>query len=499
MAAVRAFDLLASVGSALMLRAALVPFVGEEAAWLGALLYPALYLRLGFWGMAQAESYANSWTAVALLAWVRCSGGCPLSEAFRPGTRAAGGHPRSGWSVQIEPADLPTSRPVASFALAATGGLAAAAALLLKVTSLPPLVTALGVASLLRLRREGGSPEARRLAGFMAGLLPPLALVAGAMALSGAGAAYLDVQRGFVTGYVALPSGGAAATGWRYFWHLYSVPAVLAVVGLLAAPNSARLLLGAWLAAAVASVALQRKYFGYHWTPVLQPLAALAGLTLARVLTVPASLPLRGAALRVFRVFVSVRSVSAPQPLVCLLGAAVIAGWSVAWPANGYDATARLLTGGLRRDSYWQRFGRPYHGDFSFLADAWAARYIRSHTRRADPVYIWGFEPLTLFLAERYAPTRFVFAVPLVSPWTPARWREQFMSQLRARPPVLFGVMRHDAIPWASGRRDDSAAQLEQFPELRRFLRRHYRREAVIEDLTLYRRRTPDGAPGAPS
>ena len=41
------------------------------------------------------------------------------------------------------------------------------------------------------------------------------------------------------------------------------------------------------------------------------------------------------------------------------------------------------------------------------------------------------------------------------------------------------------------GRSDDSAAQLEAFPALRAFLRRNYRYEATIEDLTLYRRRSP--------
>jgi hypothetical protein len=93
-----------------------------------------------------------------------------------------------------------------------------------------------------------------------------------------------------------------------------------------------------------------------------------------------------------------------------------------------------------------------------------------------------------LFLAGRRAPTRFVFAVPLVAPWSPPRWREEFLRELRADPPVLFGVMRHDAIPHASGRRDDSAAQLDQFPALRSFLRQNYRYETTIEDLTLYRR-----------
>jgi hypothetical protein len=68
MGGVRAFDLVAAVATAMLLAAALRPFVAAEAAWLGALVYAALYLRLGFWGMAQAESYANLCTAAALFA-----------------------------------------------------------------------------------------------------------------------------------------------------------------------------------------------------------------------------------------------------------------------------------------------------------------------------------------------------------------------------------------------------------------------------------------------
>src|SRR5262249_1246001 len=78
----RACELLAVVATTLLLRAVMRPMIGAGAAWLAALCYPAMYLRLGFWGMAQAESFANLWTAAALWAWLwgtgvqvfRCSG-----------------------------------------------------------------------------------------------------------------------------------------------------------------------------------------------------------------------------------------------------------------------------------------------------------------------------------------------------------------------------------------------------------------------------------------
>jgi hypothetical protein len=253
--AVRAFDLLAAAATVLLLRASLDRFVSREAAWLGALLYAALYLRLGFWGMAQAESYANLWAAAALLLWLQASG----VQAFRrSGVRAFRRSGGTNSSVLSEPASGALTGQVMTMR-SLLAGTAAAAALLLKVTSLPPLFAAVGVVSLLRIHEEEWRLEARRLVVFVAGLLVPLALVAAIMAHSGAGAAYLDIQRGFVTGYVALPSAGAAGAGWRYCWHLYSLPVLLAAGGLWTARPPTRLFLGAWLAAAIGSVIMQRK------------------------------------------------------------------------------------------------------------------------------------------------------------------------------------------------------------------------------------------------
>jgi hypothetical protein len=65
------------------------------------------------------------------------------------------------------------------------------------------------------------------------------------------------------------------------------------------------------------------------------------------------------------------------------------------------------------------------------------------------------------------------------------------MRALQARPPELFLVLEHDAIPWASGRRDDSRAQLTQFHELYTFLQRHYRFERQLEHFGIFRLRQP--------
>jgi hypothetical protein len=47
--------------------------------------------------------------------------------------------------------------------------------------------------------------------------------------------------------------------------------------------------------------------------------------------------------------------------------------------------------------------------------------------------------------------------------------------------------MHNDAIPWASGRTDDSAAQLQEWTALSSWLDANYHYEARIEDFELYR------------
>src|SRR5260370_11092846 len=123
-AGIRAFDLLAAVATALLLAAALRPLVAVEAAWLGALLYAALYLRLGFWGMAQAESYANLCTAAALCAWL-----VPRDGATGRGGDGATGqvpdreperHTRGDGSARRAPSQRPTPSTSPTHALTTT-------------------------------------------------------------------------------------------------------------------------------------------------------------------------------------------------------------------------------------------------------------------------------------------------------------------------------------------------------------------------------------------
>jgi hypothetical protein len=222
------------------------------------------------------------------------------------------------------------------------------------------------------------------------------------------------------------------------------------------------------LGCALAAVWLQDKYFGYHWQTVLPALAILAA---AGTVWVVARTPLTPR----WRALAGV--------VAALLWAAV-ANWSV------YRDTALMVASGKPRDEWLVRFGRPYAGDNSFLATRWAAEYVRGHTQPGDRVLVWGFEPAVYLLANRRPGTRFFFNVPVASRFVPPGWRDQFLHDLETHPPELLLVLSHDAIPWANGRTDDSAAQLADWPRLEEWVAARYSRETEIEDFTIYRLET---------
>lgn len=429
----RAADVAAAAGVGVLLAGILRRLGRPEAAATAAGWYACLYLQGGYWGLAQAESWANLFLLGGVLLALASGGGPPIRRLFLIGI---------------------------------LGGLAA----VLKFTTLLPLLPVLPYA----FRRLPAGGRLRAALTLCAGIVLPLAGVAGWLAVTGVWPAYLEIQRGFVAPYTQLSASGPLAHlehVFRYtgLW-LGSVwlPAGLALAAL--EPSAGKR--PAWgtgvalLAGGLVAVWMQDKYFGYHWQTALPALALLAALGSARVCEA-ARIPPRAI------------------PAVCLLGVLFWAG-GTRW--GDYRDAVRVSTGSLSTSEWLARFGRPGRGDNSFLANTWVANYVRGHTRPDEAVLIWGFEPAVYLLADRRPPSRFFFNVPVSARFAPDAWRQEFLRDLEREPPELFLTVRHDAIPWASGRTDDSQAQLESWPELRNWLARGYRQEQQIEDFTLYRR-----------
>jgi hypothetical protein len=437
MAWLRAADLLIAAGCGVLLVLLARRCCGPAAGWAAAGWYASLYLHGTFWSLAQAEAWANPLVLGAILLALR-----------EPGPRG----PARPWFC---------------------AGLLLGAAALLKFTALAPAVPFLAWA-LWKAPEE----RADRAFALLGGTAAPMILAWLWLFARGAWGDYLEIQRGFVEPYALLNAPTLGKRVQNLFGHTLGwfaqlwLPSILGLCGLLAGvffkdrgvrPFAVLLLAG------LTAVWVQNKYFGYHWQTAIPGFALLGAAGTVAVL--------RRAGMRE----VPAAALAAALPLVWSLG--------TQWPF--YRDAALLAAGRLPRERWLAHF-RPPGKDFSFPADARVADYVRKHTAPADPVLIWGFEPAVYLLAGRRAPTRFFFAVPVAVTFTPKTWREEFLEDLRARPPALFLVVRNDIYPWATGRRDDSAGQLRAWPDLREWLADHYRRETQIEDFTVYRRLEPE-------
>jgi len=446
------------------------------AAW-----YAALYLHSTWWSLAQAEAWANP---------------CVLGAAL----------------LILRGSEQPRGRASLLPYLAA-GALIGVAALL-KFTAPAPV---LPFVVLPLFRRDW-----RALAALTAGVLLPLAAARVWLQAGGAFDAYLDLQAGFLAPYARMN----AATVWKRVENVFGytlpwtgrllVPMVLAGFALwstrwgrdgnpgpesrvpspgsgvpspgfrVPSPESRTLVTSAFLLG-VAAVWAQNKYFGYHWHSALPWLALLSGAgTSAAAEAASHALNARtpspqGEGGRRKGELTSRRAVWALAAVAPLL-------WSLAVSWGTYRDAARTAMGQMSREAWGDRFGVRGSGkDYSFPADLEVAAYLREHTSRGDSVQVWGFEPAVYLFSDRRPPGRFFFNVPVVAPFAPESWRSEFMSTLRDSPPRLFLVVRNDSIPWASGRTDDSAAQLQEWPELGTWLAENYRLEKQIEDFSVYR------------
>ena len=421
------------------------PRWGVVAGTVAGIWLPALYLGGTYWSLAQAESFANP-----LL--LGCIGACTMTVA------ACERRPATGWLV--------------------LAGTLAGTTVVLKTTAIAPVLPFLAWAAWNWRPEESRWPARFRAAAMLAvAVLAPVMLAVAWMRATGCLDDYIDIQRSFVAGYTRIS--GIPFRRWHVLDPLFLPAWALGAVGLIVVLVRRRQpwdgLLAAWFIAALAGVWVQRKFFGYHWTPVLPPLVALAGIGLDVALQGVARVrPLR--ALRVPRLGVAV-------------GTLLALGWALGAQWHHYRAAVAFLEGKLPREQYLARFGRPFAGDYSALADQWVAEHLREHTRPNDPVFIWGFEPLIYVLANRRPPTRFAFNQPLTTPGTPDSWREELLRDLQQRPPEVFIVAEKDAIPHASGLTEDSATLLPRFPALLQFLKTNYEPETKIEHFTLYRRR----------
>ncbi|MFN8532210.1 MAG: glycosyltransferase family 39 protein [Dehalococcoidia bacterium] len=252
----------------------------------------------------------------------------------------------------------------------------------------------------------------------------------------------------------------------------------LAAAGLVGARRrlGLTLLLAGWLVVALTGVWMQGKYFSYHWSVALPPLAGLAGLGLAEAWSAvrrpgPDAAFRRGTA--VFLAIVLILPVVADQQAKL-----------------GRDL-AHLLGRTSERDYYAQFAHNLNDVDvYSFNAARDTADYLRERTTSNDTVLVWGFQALVNWLADRPSPTRYVFSYPLTigrpdsAPRREAR--ETFLHEFDAARPAYVVLVSKDVNPIQPV---DSVTLLDGFPALKARLDRDYVKERDIAEFQIFRRK----------
>lgn len=445
MLAPRVMDLLFSLATAGGLVVIGRRLSSRGAGLAAALLFLARYaLGFDYWYTAQADGFASLPLTLAALV---------MLEAER----------RSSWRW--------------SLLCGALIGFAALAKFTLGIFLLLPLV------ALAMSRGEGFKPRLTRAIGYLVGC----ALVTGiAVFVIWQADALPDMWKimfSWNSTYAKIRvSGFRVVVGqtWRFwfgrdYWALTGI-GVLALIGLVALVrprkgDRLRWVPVVWLALMLVQVCVQGKYFEYHWLPLLPPFSLLAGAGLLGIW-------------QVLRACIKPALVAKRLAAVGL--AAMLALLVVGYLAK-FNNEIGVVTGRIPAATYLAGFKD--RQDYSLTADLQVAAFLRARTATGTPLFIWGFEPVIYFLADRPPVSRFVCHPPLVTSWSPPEWRAELLRDLTQKQPDYILVAHHDEMPWVTLRPYDSANELACYPALLELLRRDYHPEVRIEDFDLWRRK----------
>ena len=385
----RLFDLFVLGGGAMLIARMARPS-GRVAVRVAVALYLLWYASLGFHDTAQSDA----WSGVLLAG----AAALLVSRATAPGLLAfAGSGALVGAAVLCKPTYGIALLVPAAYAIA--GGR----------RGLPAILTA-GLAT---------------AAGFAAVVGAAVAYFASRGALD----ALLDVHLLFtirVYGQVdGLPWLNIAQTTIRHLTaDRFGLALPLALVGLAVAwrnrrPDAAAL--GAWLFAAVFTVAFQGKFWTYHWHPVYAPLLLLVGIGAAAASDWMRAAP--GGAVP-----------AGPGRLLPLALLAVLFAAAALEPVMHVYRWA-LLPRARMEEVEFRAHARP---DGAF---AQVMAYLAANSQRGDGVQIWGGHPGMNFLLDRRPPARFGYVAPLTE--IPdgdfrRRYRAEYLAAFHRSPPAYI-------------------------------------------------------------
>lgn len=437
-----------------------------------------------------------------LVGWVAAALACGLHaqlDFWHTGQPESFGEPLGLWAIAL--AASAGREPAAR----RRAGLLVAAGALLGVAGLmkPPLAGAGPVVAALAawLRDQGRDADWSTKARARQAVVPflwvalggglPIVLCLAWFAARGALGDLHEVLFVFTPQYTRISWKDVAATSmlWRGLieWLTVYSSALLGGLVLAAAmpwPARGRPVLAAALAMClvhVAGVAMQAKFFPYHWGATFAPTALLAATGWVALLTAASRrhVVIGAGALALA---LAVASVHAPVPN---MGQALL------------DRAARrieVLTSppGAQRTADLDALASI--ADVDGRHNRAAAAMVAEHVPPGQPIFVWGFEPAVYDLADRPVASRFIYDVPQRAAWSKGPMRAALMRDLAARPPVAIVVEHNDVFPFVTGDSLDSAASLEDFTELEELLATRYRMVGRAGDLDVWVLSNP--APG---
>jgi hypothetical protein len=452
MVSVRILEIAAFVGVVFAFRHLGREMFGAPAAGLlGGAIAMLIHAELEFWHTGQPEAFGGALTVFAL---VLTTGSGTNAATFR-------------------------RRAVSWGAAGALFGLA----FLMK----PPLGGGAIVCAAYLARAE--YERLRRPMGFVA---PALVMAAGSVAPIGACASWFWARGAwpelswtlfeFTPGYTALGWNGSALGFYGYgLGELLTGFSFLLPVGVAAAvalrpihgrEREALLLVAGIASVHVAGIALQAKFFQYHYSATLPLVAWVSGLGLYKLWR--RTLNFRAA------------GVIAYVAAVCALVASRVAlrhNPGTFWERTA-DRMAFLL---LRNPSRVELDRKLYHVvDYDLDLDRSAGEAVARLVSPGESIFVWGFEPAIYWFSRRTPASRYLYDVPQRAAWQRDRARSELLSELTATPPAAIVVQHGDVFSFVTGDELDSHGALATFPELASLLDNRYRLAETVGDLDVY-------------
>ncbi len=292
----------------------------------------------------------------------------------------------------------------------------------------------------------------------------------------------------FTPGYTALGWVNRSASGMLYYaveeaFFKYSALAAAGVLAMASiTPIHSREREGTFLvlgiiAMQIAGVAMQGKFFPYHYAATLQLIGFLAGLGLYKLWRRCVGGGLGGALAFASFVVIACEMRTATRDL----------------PQEYSERAWMRVKFALHLAPYKSREAIDrdcsYVADFNLQADRDVGLEVRSHTSSDDPIFVWGFEPAIYWFAERTPSSRFIYDVAQRSEWQKGYARAELLRDLNAHAPAMIIVQHNDVFPAVTGHAWDSNDELPGFPELAGFIDHGYELVKRIEDFDMYQRK----------